>query len=119
MTPNYHAPEKRKLRGVMFLLLGVSTAFPIFHLAFFGKYVPGFENRPYLIWWYLGGISYVMGGVFFVIRLPEKYFPNKFDYCCYSHNILHTLVLFGFLLQFCGALDSYYYRLNNKCPVVA
>lgn len=116
MTPKYYAPEKRRLRGTMFLILGISAGVPVIHLALLGDKIIGFDVKPYLIYWYLGGIIYVLGGVIYVIRLPEKFFPNKFDYCGSSHNILHTCVLFGFLFHYLGALDSYYYRLNNRCP---
>jgi adiponectin receptor len=33
--PDFNKPHKRQLRGIMFLTLGLSTAFPILHLAFF------------------------------------------------------------------------------------
>lgn len=117
LSPGFYLPEKRRLRGSMFLLLGISTAIPIFHLALFGDYVIGFHNKPYLCFWYWGGIAYVVGGIFYVLRVPEKYVPNKFDYIGQSHNLLHSFVLLGFIFHFFGALDSYYYRLDNKCPV--
>lgn len=117
LTPKYYTPEKRKLRGTMFLVLGVSTAIPIFHCIFFGDYIKGFNNQPHFFYWVLGGIFYVFGGLFYVLRIPEKYFPLTFDYCFYSHNILHIFVLTGFILHYFGSLDSYYYRLNNKCPI--
>ena len=118
LYPGFHGPNFRRLRGSLFLILGVSTSIPILHLAFFGKYVKGFEEKPYLIFWYIGGIVYVLGGLFFVTRIPEKYIPNKFDYCFYSHNNLHICVLLAFIFHFLGAMDSFYYRQNNKCPLV-
>ena len=118
LYPGFHGPNFRRLRGSLFLILGVSTSIPILHLAFFGKFVKGFEEKPYLIFWYIGGIVYVLGGLFFVTRIPEKYIPNKFDYCFYSHNNLHICVLLAFIFHFLGAMDSFYYRQNNKCPVV-
>ena len=118
LYPGFHGPNFRRLRGSLFLILGVSTSIPILHLAFFGKYVKGFEEKPYLIFWYIGGIVYVLGGLFFVTRIPEKYIPNKFDYCFYSHNNLHICVLLAFIFHFMGAIDSFYYRQNNKCPFV-
>ena len=118
MYPGFHGPNFRRLRGSLFLILGVSTSIPILHLAFFGKYISGFEEKPYLIYWYIGGIVYVLGGLFFVTRILEKYIPNKFDYCFYSHNNLHICVLLAFIFHFLGALDSFYYRQNNKCPLI-
>ena len=102
----------------MFLILGVSTSIPILHLSIFGKYVNGFEKMPHLIYWYIGGVIYVCGGLFFVTRLPEKYIPNKFDYFFHSHSNLHLCVVLAFIAHYFGALDSYYYRVNNKCPVI-
>ena len=93
LSPGFHGPKYRRIRGSLFLILGVSTSIPIFHLAFFGKYVNGFEAKPH-------------------------YIPNKFDYCFHSHNNLHICVLLAFIFHFFGALDSFYYRQNNKCPVV-
>ena len=116
LTPNFHMPARRKLRGSMFLILGVSTSIPIFHLIFFGKYVSGFEKVPKFYYWEIGGIIYIIGGLFFVTRIPEKYFPNKFDYCLHSHNNLHICVVIAFIIQYFGALDSYYYRVDYKCP---
>ena len=101
----------------MFLILGISTAIPMLHLALFGKYVNGFDKKPHLIYWFIGGIIYVCGGLFFVSRIPEKYIHNKFDYCLHSHNNLHLCVLIAFIFHYVGALDSYYYRAENKCPI--
>ena len=64
--PGFYGPKYRKIRGSLFLILGISTSIPILHLAFFGKYVVGFEKKPHLIFWYIGGILYFIGGLFFI-----------------------------------------------------
>ena len=117
MTPDFHVPRRRKLRGILFLTLGISTAIPILHLRFLGKFVTGFDKKPHLIYWYLGGISYVFGGLMYTLRIPEKYFQGKFDIVGASHQILHIFVVIGFILHYLGCVDSYYYRVANKCPV--
>ena len=118
LYPKFYEPKFRKIRGGLFLILGISTSIPILHLALFGKYVSGFEEKPHLIFWYIGGVVYVMGGLFFVTRIPEKYVPNRFDYCLNSHNTLQICVLLAFVSQYFGALDSFYYRQKNKCPLM-
>jgi adiponectin receptor len=45
----FHEPKYWRIRGAFFLILGISTSIPIFHLAFFGKYVTVFEAKPH---WY-------------------------------------------------------------------
>ena len=116
LTPSFTNPNYRKIRGTIFLTIGVSTAFPILHLAFFGKStVDGFKKQPKLFYWYFGGISYVLGGLIYTLRVPEKYIKNKFDYLGASHQFLHCFVVLGFILHYLGCLDSYYYRIDNKC----
>ena len=116
LTPSFTNPNYRKIRGIIFLTIGVSTAFPILHLAFFGKStVDGFKKQPKLFYWYFGGISYVLGGLIYTLRVPEKYIKNKFDYLGASHQFLHCFVVLGFILHYLGCLDSYYYRIDNKC----
>ena len=53
----------------------------------------------------------------YTLRIPEKYFQGKFDYIGASHQILHIFVNVGFILHYLGCVDSYYYRVENKCPV--
>ena len=116
LTPSFTNPNYRKIRGIIFLTIGISTAFPILHLAFFGKStVDGFKKQPKLFYWYFGGISYVLGGLIYTLRVPEKYIKNKFDYLGASHQFLHCFVVLGFILHYLGCLDSYYYRIDNKC----
>ena len=116
LTPSFTNKSHRKIRGTIFLTIGISTAFPILHLAFFGKStVDGFKKQPKLFYWYFGGISYVLGGLIYTLRVPEKYIKNKFDYFGASHQFLHCFVVLGFVLHYLGCLDSYYYRIDNKC----
>jgi adiponectin receptor len=117
LTPSFTNPNYRKIRGIIFLTIGISTAIPILHLAFFGNKIEGFNKQPKLFYWYFGGISYVFGGIMYTLRIPEKYFKNIFDYFGASHQILHTFVIIGFISHYLGCLDSYYYRIDNKCPV--
>lgn len=116
LSPDFHVPKRRRLRGTLFLTLGISTAIPILHLAFFGKYVNGFEKSPHLIFWYLGGISYVTGALIYIQRIPEKCRPGKHDIFGASHQIFHLLVVVGVVLHYLGSVDSYYYRAENACP---
>ena len=118
LSPDFHLPIRRRLRGSLFLSLGISSAVPILHLRFLGEYVNGFEKVPKLQYWYFGGISYVLGGLIFILRIPEKFFPEKFDYFGASHQILHFSVNVGFILHYLGGIDSYFYRVENQCPNV-
>ena len=113
LTDDFNKPQKRILRGNIFLIFGLITGIPVLHMAFFGKYIEGYDSGIKLINWYLGGISYVVGALFYLLRIPEKIFPGKFDYIGASHQIFHILVFFGALFHFFGSIDAYNYRFNN------
>ena len=113
LTDDFNKPQRRTLRGILFLIFGLCTAIPILHMTFFGDTIKGYSNDIILINWYLGGISYIIGTFFYILRFPEKSFPRVFDYFGASHQIFHVLVFFGALFHFMGSLDAYNYRFKH------
>ena len=113
LTDDFNKPERRAFRGILFLIFGLSTAIPILHIAFFRDKINCLPPGLNLLNWYLGGFSYVLGAILYIIRYPEKKYPLKFDYIGSSHQIFHILVFFGVLFHFKGSIDSYNYRYNN------
>ena len=113
LTDDFNKPQRRAVRGIIFLVFGLSTGIPILHMAFFGDKIEGYGPGIKLINWYIGGISYVVGAVLYIIRFPEKYFPRKFDFVGASHQIFHVLVFVGALFHFLGSIDAYNYRFKN------
>ena len=64
LTPDFHVPKRRRLRGTLFLTPGPSAGIPVVHLILFGNHVTGFsgyETTPKYYLWVLGGASYVVG----------------------------------------------------------
>ena len=116
LTPQYHMPHMRKIRGSLFLLIGICAGVPIFHLIIFHNKIKGFSYAPKYHYWYIGGIIYVLGGLIYVIRCPEKYVQGIFDYFGASHQYLHIAVNISVILHYLGSMDAYYYRLNYHCP---
>lgn len=116
LTSDFHMPKRRTLRGSLFLCLGLSAAIPIFHLLLFKSSIRGFEGMPRLVFWYIGGISYVSGALMYIKRIPERFFPGLFDLFGSSHQIFHCLIVVGVITHYLGCLDAYYYRFENACP---
>ena len=114
-TPKFHLKETKKIRGTLFLIFGISAGIPILHMAFFNNNIKGFIKMPKLFFWYIGGISYIIGAFLFMFRVPEKLYPGKFDIIGSSHQIFHILVVIGVITHYFGSLDAYYYRINNIC----
>lgn len=117
LTNGFNLPEKRILRGSSFLTFGICSGIPIIHFFIGGKNIKGYNNDIRFFYWYLGGITYVIGAVLYLIRLPEKYFPGKFDIFGSSHQLLHIAVLIALIFHYFGALDAYYSRFNNLCQL--
>ena len=114
LTDDFNKPQRRALRGALFLIFGLCAGLPVLHMAFFGDYIEGYNaDDIILLNWYLGGISYVVGVLFYICRFPEKKFPGRFDYFGASHQIFHVLVFFGALFHFMGSLEAYNYRFRN------
>ena len=112
LTDDFNKPQKRALRGIIFIIFGLCAGIPVLHMAFFGDNLEGYKPGIKLFYWILGGVSYVLGAVLYIIRFPEKLFPWKFDYIGASHQIFHILVFFGAFFHFLGSLDAYNYRFK-------
>ena len=113
LTDDFNKPKRRTFRGILFLIFGLCTGIPILHISFFGDKIEGLVPGLQLIHWYLGGISYVVGALLYILRFPEKTFKGKFDYIGASHQIFHVLVFCGAFFHFLGSLDAYNYRFKN------
>ncbi len=106
--------EYHKIKGILFLIFGVSAGLPVIHLKLFD--VNGFVLEDYNFGlWFLGGISYIIGALIYILKVPERFFPGRF--CLYgnSHQIFHIGVLIGVFSHYIGCIQAYYYRSNNTC----
>ena len=113
LTDDFNKPKRRSLRGTIFLIFGLCTGIPILHMAFFGDKIKGYSPGLKLINWYIGGISYIVGALLYILRYPEKKYPGKFDYIGASHQLFHILVFFGAFFHFLGSIDAYNYRFEK------
>jgi len=83
LWPEFDKPKYRVLRGTLFVVLGLYAIFPFTHMTYFvdKKYLPSFN--PTL--WLIGGFLYIFGATIYMLRIPEKHFPKKFDFFGHSH----------------------------------
>ena len=115
LTSGFHLPQNRPFRGILYIIFGLSAGIPVIHISFFGKNIKGFvEGLNYQNWIY-GGVSYIVGAIFYILRFPERIFPGKVDYFGASHQIFHCFVLGGVVFHYFGCLDAYYFRFDNVC----
>ena len=87
LMPFFAQPIFRPVRGLTFIFLGLSAAAHFLYL----PSVQNGEDAKYALplphhWpWILGGVAYIAGAVTYMTRVPERFFPVKFDIIGSSH----------------------------------
>ncbi|KAJ3295781.1 hypothetical protein HK104_002341 [Borealophlyctis nickersoniae] len=111
-------PEYRTTRTVNFIALGLSGVIPLIHswLTYGLKFVRGSLTVEYLV---VMGAMYVIGAVIYACRVPERWFPGKFDIWGHSHQIFHTLVLTAAITHYVGVMKAYHFwhTANPYCKI--
>ena len=110
---DYH--KYRKLRTVLYCVVGLLWGAPGFHYLFADPVYVSYCN---LYLWSLGGFFFVFGAFVYYKKFPERKYPGRFDYFGQSHNIWHVFVLLGGITHFLASLANYYGRRMQKCPGV-
>jgi adiponectin receptor len=113
--PNFDNNEYRKLRTVLYCVVGLSCGLPGFHYLIADLTYVSYCN---LYLWGLGGFFFVFGAFIYFKRFPERKYPGRFDYFGQSHNIWHFFVLLGGITHFFASLANYYGRRAKVCPVI-
>ena len=81
LMPRFDKPEYRSVRGIMYIILGLSTASMFFMFSFMKEYVT--PHRPAI--YALGGYIYIQGAIIYMVKCPERCAPGRFDFCGASH----------------------------------
>uniref|UniRef100_A0A914Y390 Adiponectin receptor protein n=1 Tax=Panagrolaimus superbus TaxID=310955 RepID=A0A914Y390_9BILA len=90
----------RPVRAGVFLAMGLSGVLPAFHL----MYTDGWDvliNEMSFIPLVIMALLYIFGALLYGFRIPEKYFPGRFDLWFQSHQLFHICVV-------CAAFTHYY-----------
>jgi adiponectin receptor len=84
--------EYNSFRFASYVVLGLVCSIPMFHIALT---VQLRDEHVKTIYGVLAGslIQYLVGGSIYSARVPEKWFPGKFDYFFASHSIMHTFIV--------------------------
>lgn len=119
MLPAMNTNKFRMCRSITFSILGLSAGLPFIYVALnSGRYKQFYlPTRDGLIW-LIGGIIYIAGALIYGFRIPEKYYPFKFDLMGSSHQIFHVAVIVAFTVHFRDSLQMYLDSQTFVCPVV-
>eukprot|EP01102_Stenamoeba_stenopodia_P015677 TRINITY_DN536_c0_g1_i1.p1 TRINITY_DN536_c0_g1~~TRINITY_DN536_c0_g1_i1.p1 ORF type:complete len:512 (-),score=100.12 TRINITY_DN536_c0_g1_i1:310-1845(-) len=102
----------RKLRAFLFVLMGALGVFPVLHVCW-ALYA---THQTQVLFILKNGlvtaILYLIGTAFFVTRIPERFFPGKFDIWFHSHQWWHIMVVIGALFHYYFALELAHVRFS-------
>jgi adiponectin receptor len=107
----------RPFRAAVFMTFGLSGIVPAIHYGI----VEGWFNKvsqKSLGWLILMGLLYIMGAMLYALRVPERWFPGKFDIWLHSHQIFHVFVLGGAFVHYHGISEMAMYRVTiGQCEM--
>ncbi|KAG8721112.1 hypothetical protein FRC08_015606 [Ceratobasidium sp. 394] len=99
LSPHYATPAYRWARTSVFLALGLTAIVPVTH----ALWLYGFarlQNEMGLLWLIASGMLYVVGALIYASRMPERWYPGRFDYFGASHQIFHVCVVLAALAHY-------------------
>lgn len=102
LSPALSTKEYRKFRALLFFSMGFSGIVPAIHALI----VNWSEPRRFIALAYESAmaLSYAVGTLFYVTRIPERWRPGWFDLAGHSHQIFHIFVIMGALAHYAAAL---------------
>ena len=98
LFPTWRTPRFRVYRSMIYVCSGAAIFCPIiYYIAHEGtSKLPLDLNENFALGYgFLMAFQYVLGAFIYASRIPERFWPGKFDYIFQSHNIWHVLVVSG------------------------
>lgn len=112
--PLFRTPAGRKVRVFLYMLLGLSSFFPAIHGVTTNGYAE--HDRRMGLSYYIGlGVLNGTGAAIYGARIPERWYPRRFDIVGSSHQIMHVLVMCGAWCYSVGLVRAfdYWHGLNG------
>ncbi|KAJ2785759.1 hypothetical protein H4R18_000305 [Coemansia javaensis] len=105
VSPRFGTPDYRPLRAVTFVSLGLSGIIPTIHsmLLFGWEYTLNAVQFRYML---MMGATYIAGAFIYGTRVPERWWPGRFDYWLHSHQIFHVFVLVAAGFHYIGVIRA-------------
>jgi len=116
MMPNASSNKYRHLRAILFSTMGLMGVFPIIHrFIIYGPFSDQVQATLDRLLWM--GFFYLVGAVLYAMRIPERFWPGKFDIIGHSHQLFHVLVVVAAVVHYDGCYRGLMYRLSMTCAV--
>ncbi|KAI8149276.1 pPR-type GPCR protein [Fennellomyces sp. T-0311] len=116
LLKHFRTPAYRWMRTSLFLALGLFGVVPTLH----GIILYGFTTSADTIsLWYLVimAVLYVGGALIYACRIPERWFPGKFNIWFASHQIFHVCVLIAVTSHYVGVMRAMAFWHQDDNPL--
>ncbi|KAI0346144.1 HlyIII-domain-containing protein [Trametopsis cervina] len=116
LNPEFRKPTHRGARTKVFVSLGLCGVVPVTHLLVTHGFA-ALADEMGLKWLLASAFLYLNGATLYANRIPEKYWPGKFDYFFASHQIFHMHVLLAALAHYMCILTAFdhWHTENPMC----
>ncbi|ESN92092.1 hypothetical protein HELRODRAFT_89896 [Helobdella robusta] len=112
MWDKFATAKFRPVRAGVFIALGLSGVIPAMHFVIKYGLWEGVYNAA-LGWLVLMAFLYIGGAVIYAVRIPERFWPGRFDIWCQSHQIFHLFVVAAAFIHYHGITQAAQNRLSN------
>ncbi|KAK2984177.1 hypothetical protein RJ640_000193 [Escallonia rubra] len=117
LSPVLSTGKFRSFRAFLFVAMGLFGLIPAIHVVIVNGSEP--QRNITLAYEAVMALSYLIGTVFYVSRIPERWKPGWFDLAGHSHQIFHVFVIMGALAHHGAALIFLEFRGRKGCERVA
>lgn len=115
LSPVFSTGRYRSFRAVLFMSMGFFGLVPAVHAVILNWDEP--ERNVTLAYELAMALSYLIGTMFYVTRIPERWRPGFFDLAGHSHQIFHVFVILGALSHYGAAQVFLEYRSRLGCDI--
>ncbi|KAJ9557952.1 hypothetical protein OSB04_012566 [Centaurea solstitialis] len=114
LSPALSSGKFRSFRAFLFMAMGLFGLIPAIHGIILNWHEP--QRNSTLVYEAAMAASYLIGTMFYVCRIPERWKPGWFDLAGHSHQIFHCFVIMGALAHYGAALVFIDSRVGVSCP---
>jgi len=119
LSEKFGEPQFRPLRAGVFICTALSGIFPCLHFVITDGYNSLIEDANFYGFMTMASL-YLIGAVMYAARIPERFYPGKFDVWFHSHQIFHMFVIVAEFVHFKGISEMADRRLmSDTCSAAA
>jgi adiponectin receptor len=97
----------------MFVLMGLSAVIPVIHgIRLYG--MEHMQDAAALNYVVAQGALYTFGAAIYAARVPEKWYPGKYDIWGSSHQIFHVLVVLAAVTHGWGLWKAFRFEMERR-----